>query len=71
MSVEEFMAIGFEFDQNRADRCVECGMPLSTTITGRVKTPDGDICSDCHFEMMDKICSNLDVNSFKGRVCFA
>jgi uncharacterized Zn finger protein (UPF0148 family) len=51
VSAEQIMRGDVVFDMT-GDRCAECGVPLSTHITGRVKTPTGDICSDCHFEQL-------------------
>ena len=60
-SVEQIFEIGFDnyiasFDL-KSKTCIECGLPLSN-MSGTVKTPDGEICSDCHFEMLEKIISN-------------
>ena len=39
----------------KADKCAIGGEELHTTITGRNRTQDGDVCDDHYFDALGKI----------------
>jgi hypothetical protein len=47
-------------------QCVSCGILLQESITGRRKTCDGDVCSDCYYEKVGEVIDQHPITS--GRV---
>lgn len=44
-----------EREQSQEPCCCECGVLLQETITGKRKTPKGEACSDCYYELLGEL----------------
>jgi hypothetical protein len=47
--------------------CACCNTDLQETVTGRRRSPKGDVCSDCYFEQLGEVVEESPISTARVR----